>query len=198
MKDDYPSSSKDPDKSKHTREWQLLKEGDVATWVKLYKEALECAERLLGSNASYDEKRDLIQDAFITLLRKIDNGEVDIQKEPIAFLWGIMNKMCNEFWRQNKTFKNRNENICRYLEQEENPFETEETEKENWEKEVAAQFCLKSLEPDCQKVVELAIFEEKSHKEIAEIMGYTEGFVRVKKNRCMNYLRKCMNIKLSI
>jgi RNA polymerase sigma factor (sigma-70 family) len=51
---------------------------------------------------------------------------------------------------------------------------------------------LAKLEEDCKAVITYAFYQNLSHAEIAGLMGYSEGFVKVKKFRCLEYLRKML------
>lgn len=48
----------------------------------------------------------------------------------------------------------------------------------------------KTIGDDCQKVLDGFYFRKLSMREIAEDMGYAYDYARLKKNRCLNELRK--------
>ena len=48
------------------------------------------------------------------------------------------------------------------------------------------------LGQECRQLLNLYYFKKEKMKKIAEVMNYSEGFVRVKKNRCMNELKKML------
>ena len=49
---------------------------------------------------------------------------------------------------------------------------------------------LGQLEQDCRTVILYSFYQGLSHAQIAALTGYTEAFVKVKKFRCLEYLRK--------
>jgi RNA polymerase sigma factor (sigma-70 family) len=49
---------------------------------------------------------------------------------------------------------------------------------------------LAQLEDDCRSVITYSFYQGLSHAQIAGLTGYTEAFVKVKKFRCLEYLRK--------
>ncbi len=49
---------------------------------------------------------------------------------------------------------------------------------------------LKSLKEECRNIIEAAFYKKLSGSEIAQLLGYTESFVKVKKFRCLEELRK--------
>lgn len=49
---------------------------------------------------------------------------------------------------------------------------------------------LELLEDDCREVLRLSFYEKLPQAEIAQVMGYSDSFVKVKKHRCLEYLRK--------
>ncbi len=46
------------------------------------------------------------------------------------------------------------------------------------------------LEDDCRSVLTYSFYQNLNHSQIAELMGYSDAFVKVKKFRCLEYLRK--------
>jgi RNA polymerase sigma factor (sigma-70 family) len=51
---------------------------------------------------------------------------------------------------------------------------------------------LKSMKEECRNIIEAAFYKKLSGSEIAKLLGYTESFVKVKKFRCLEELRKKM------
>jgi RNA polymerase sigma factor (sigma-70 family) len=46
------------------------------------------------------------------------------------------------------------------------------------------------LKEDCKSTLSYFFYENKSGKEVAQILGFTEEYVRIKKMRCLQYLRE--------
>jgi len=71
----------------------------------------------------------------------------------------------------------------------------EKHEKEQQLNVVAA--VLKDFKEDCRKILTAFYFKKQSMKEIAAAMDYTNQFIRVKKVRCMDALKKKVKERLN-
>ncbi len=49
---------------------------------------------------------------------------------------------------------------------------------------------INTLDEDCQNVIRMTFIKKMSHAEVADILGYSLSFIKVKKFRCLGYLRK--------
>ena len=49
---------------------------------------------------------------------------------------------------------------------------------------------LDELKEDCKKIIIASFYKKLSHKAIAELMGFSTAFVKVKLHRCMDSFRK--------
>jgi len=56
---------------------------------------------------------------------------------------------------------------------------------------------LKDFKEDCRKILTAFYFKKQSMKEIAAMMDYTNQFIRVKKVRCMDALKKKVKERMS-
>ena len=72
---------------------------------------------------------------------------------------------------------------------------TEKKEKEK-QLDIVAEV-LKDFKEDCQKILTAFYFKKQSMKEIAAAMNYTNQFIRVKKVRCMDALKKKVKERLN-
>ena len=54
---------------------------------------------------------------------------------------------------------------------------------------------LKSMKVECRNIIEASFYKKLSGSEIAQLLGYTESFVKVKKFRCLEELRRKLGIR---
>lgn len=155
------------------KEFYKLHYGKVAAYVR-------------NNNGSEDEVQDLFQEAVIVLLRYLRKPDFKLNENTQigTFFFGIAKRM----W----LLKLRNSKVKSVeLTNKEQFQEDEITEKMIFEEKhelIAKHF--EDLGEDCQKILTDYYFNKVQLKTIGEQLGYTAAFVRVKKNRCMNCLKK--------
>lgn len=158
----------------------------------LYRRSYRAIEKMVMSNSgSQDEAKDIFQDGVIGLLKLIRKPEFELK----AHITTLMYSICRNLWlkklrdSRGKEFKildDEEQNIVAVdLESEIDPLEEDG-------KFEALRDQLDSIGDICKKVILYFYYQKLSHKEIAELMGYTAGYVRVRLCRCMNSLRKAM------
>lgn len=172
----------------YAQQWDDLLKWDAASWKKLYKDGFDYTFYCLGRNVSFEEKDIVFVSAIECFQDKLLTGKIKREYAPNAFLKGIIWFKCLEFWRQKKLLGGW---IPPPTETDDLPF-TEEDDLQAFQEEIALA-CFHALQPDCQQVLLMTISEDKNHDEVAETLGISSKFVRVKKHRCMNYLKSCLS-----
>jgi RNA polymerase sigma-70 factor (ECF subfamily) len=128
---------------------------------------------------------DLTQQVFLSALTNI--GRYQFRGLPFsAWLFRIAINQCNDFFR--KTRRNRTvvleessvENLYAEL--------TADQTLEEWESRLPA--ILEKLEQDELYVIELRFFEARPFKEIADILGITENYAKVRTYRILEKMKK--------
>ncbi len=153
--------------------------GDRKTLTSFSKKNFPFVKKyILQTKGTIEDVQDVFQDALLLLYRKLHSGELEIQLSINSYFIGI----CINLWRNQL----RRQQILEY---KEIPVETiedrtisvidaiSEEDQENIYQKHKTQLCANS------KQLLGLFFEGKSLRDIAGIMGYTEGYARKKK--CM-------------
>ncbi|MEP7195873.1 MAG: sigma-70 family RNA polymerase sigma factor [Saprospiraceae bacterium] len=155
----------------------------------LYREYYPMILKYVLSNSGDHEKaKDLFQEILIALIKNVRNPDFVLytgtklgtylmsigQKKWLASLAKVKNKEQVEI--------NESDFDWRDAEGESNP-EDKEVQFKKMEK------ALENIGKDCKEIIMNYYYNEISLGKIADLMGYTQGFIRVKKNRCMTKLK---------
>lgn len=145
------------------------------------------------NNGTLDDSKDTFQDTVIALMKMLAKN--DFQLNQNTKLSTLIYAIAKRLW----LLKLRNQKLnvvgadisdIQYQFSDDEEELMEKKEKEEIHESVIEK--LKSMGQECQKLLKLYYFKKVKLKEIAKIMTYSEGFVRVKKNRCMNQLKDLM------
>lgn len=129
---------------------------------------------------SEEEAKDMLQKALLVFLKKPDTFVLTSQFSTL--LVGIAKKLWS---KELDDRKKRNLYNKTNFEEHDNNFEQTRIEEEKMhEKLIKLKKFLASLSEGCRKIFKLRYQENKSHKEIAAILGITEVASRVKLSRC--------------
>lgn len=124
---------------------------------------------------SLEDARDIFQDGLIIMLEKIDNNDFELTCKFKTYLYCV----CENLWKSVLVKRQAATNyLSRRLEDDSDNDFTELQDNKLYENIFYDVF--ETLEPTFQKILKLH-WQEKSHKEIAETLGYTDGYVRKKK-----------------
>lgn len=165
---------------------EALRRGDTDAFEFLYHQyyrmVAQQANRYRWEEAKIE---DLFQDVLLALVQKVRVADFELTAKLSTFLFAIT---------RNLILKKSSKPDDIPLDEATMPSYTQpEQEEDAGIREAqlnAVADALNTLEPDCRTMLLLSFYEKRSQTEIAEIMGYTEAFVKVKKHRCLNYLRK--------
>lgn len=167
----------------YEKDWESLQNWDDHAWKSLLKESYTYTRRRLRE-APMDHVEMVAESAFACLVDKVLAKSVNINHAPENLLRGIVRNKCREYLRKNKNFQS--------LPEDHPPLVEEDFEVDPQTQEQCASACFQKLDLSCRQMLDLSIFQKKTHSEIAQIMNIAEGFVRVKRFRCLQYLRKCL------
>lgn len=125
-----------------------------------------------------DDAKDIFQDGLIIMIEKIDRDDFVLTCKFKTFLFSV----CKNLWWKVLEKRRAAEN---YLNRKLDDFVvvdfTEEYDQKVYRDLIYDIF--ESLDPVCQEMLKL-YWQDYSHKEIAEKLGYTYGYVRKKKCEC--------------
>lgn len=130
--------------------------------------------------ADKDDREDLAQEIIYNLWKSFGSFNTNLKFS--TWMYRIALNVAISFYRQEKKFKNHNEISERLIVFEEN---IEEDKESNLK---LLQEFIKELK-EIDKAIILLYLDDKSHREIAEITGFTETNVATKINRIKEKLR---------
>lgn len=144
-----------------------------------------CAQVVLRDGGLIDDAREVFQEAIYSLMLKLEDKDFSIRSNLKAYL----NQSCFNIWVATKRKRRRLkaiESVGEIESEEENTTQQQQNEKryELMYEEI------KKLSNECQDSIRLFYLEDKEDKEIAPLLNYTLQFVRQKRRRCMDKLKK--------
>ena len=137
-----------------------------------------------GMNKDADLSEDLVQNVFYRILkyRYLFRGEGDFR----TWMFHIARNVNHDHFRKNKMRKNDP------IENWEDRLGTEDNRATEFQRDEELQLLSKALDrlpEDKREILLLSKFQDKKYKEIGEIMGCSEGAVKVKVFRAMQELK---------
>ena len=168
-----------------------IRKGDQRAIKEIYKKLFRpCCYPVFNDKGSLDDAREVFQEAFISLLAKLKDPDFVIKSSLQAYLrqscFHIWLKMRRKSRRQSNT--DPNEMI---IADDQSDLEAKKIKEDRIDK---LNSCIKKAPDKCRQLLQLYFFEKKKDKEIAPIMGYSEDFVKNKRRRCINGLKKCAGV----
>lgn len=167
---------------------ESLRKGDSAAFEFLYRQYYRMVAKQANERGLQDlDAQDVFQEVLIVLVRKIHDPAFELSAKLGTFLFAIA---------RNLLLKKSSKLLVLHtadsvpLASDAQLVEMEAGADELEERLNAVTMSLDILEPECRTMLLLSFYEKRTQAEIAEEMGYTEAFVKVKKHRCLNYLRK--------
>lgn len=166
-----------------------LRQGASPAFETLYRQCFRMVAKQVADLKRPDlNAEDLFQEVLVILLRKVREPDFRLSAKLSTFLFAIARNLILKKANSRSEFSAGD--IDAYRKETPEGMEIpEEREKRESQLTVISGF-LETLEDDCRQVLLLSFYEKYSQAEIAGRMGYAESFVKVKKFRCLEYLRK--------
>lgn len=168
-----------------------LKAGKATAFEAIYRNYYPMVLKMVSDNSgSSNEAQDVFQEMLLVLVKKIRESDFKLSAKLSTYLFAVARNIWFKRGRgmQGKTSMIDSEQFSRMdLTLPENELE-DVIEREQMLDTMSAK--MDELEPDCRRILFLSIQQNFSQKEIAEIMDYSVSFVKVKKFRCLKYLRE--------
>ncbi len=177
------------DKSSDDQLMERLRHRDPHAIEQVYLQSFDrCAKVVLGDGGNKEDAKEVFQEAIFSLIIKLKNPEFAIKSNVGAYL----RQSCFNIWVHAKRRARKLQVIDAGLIQmtEETSMDEEKSALE--EKYERLYACLRKLTDACQRILDLSYYQKKKDKEIALLMDYTPEFVKNKRRRCMQSLRKYM------
>jgi RNA polymerase sigma factor (sigma-70 family) len=171
----------------------LIRQGDHKAVKQLYRDAFHyCASFVLKNQGNIEIARELFQESLFVLIKKSRDPEFKIQHSIKAFLYTVIRNL----WLKQLNQRNKG-GLELTIDDPSNHVVLEEMDdfEENRaieEKHLKLYKGIKLLKEDCRNIISLTFYKKMSDKEIAPQLGYSLEFVRKKRRRCINQLKKIM------
>ncbi len=167
---------------------QALQNNDPAALESLYREVFpQVAGYVLQNSGEMNDAQDVFQDAVVVALRYLKKPDFKLSVQFNTFLVAIARNMWLKRLRQMKRVPVHSGTVLMDILPDESDLEAEMTLDHRCAIVVDT---MAQLGEECRKLLVGFYFEKKSLAELAAELGYTDGFVRIKKGRCLAELRK--------
>ena len=165
-----------------------LKKGSSPAFEILYKQYFKMIASLItklgGKQADIE---DVFQETLFVLVKNIREPEFELTSKISTY----MHSIARNIWLK-KSQKGNKEMAIEDEELMNISYEMIHQDEDFEEKELMIGVVfdkINSLDDDCKNVIRLTFLKKLSHAEVADILGYTVAFMKVKKFRCLKYLR---------
>lgn len=166
-----------------------LRSGDSRAVKSLYRDIYPPLEHFLyQSGANSTEARELFQDSLLVLFLNLQKAEFELHCSVKTYLFSVARNL----WLKRLREKKREMGWPtapgpELIALEEGSVETRRQLEERYDAVVQA---LNQAPADCLELLEAFYFRKLPLKKIAERMGYSANFVKIKKKRCLEGLKK--------
>lgn len=165
-----------------------LQSGDAATVERIYRLYFPLvAHHVLSHKGSLEDAQDIFQDVLLALHRYLENPQFKLTSKLSTLIYSISR---NQWQNHLKTVARRQAHQQADL--------LTDLPQDGGEEALFQhiQMGISELSPECRQMLDLFYFDNKSLSVIALEMGYSSDFVKVKKFRCLESLRKAVKAKL--
>ncbi|NOT36535.1 MAG: sigma-70 family RNA polymerase sigma factor [Saprospiraceae bacterium] len=167
-----------------------LKLNEEWAFEELYQEYYPMVLKyVLNNSGTKESARDLFQEVLIALVKNVRNPEFELYSgtKLSTYIMSIAQNKWLASLVKNKTTET--------VEIGESDFDWRDAQDDNNPEDKELQFskmerALENIGKECKEIIMNFYYYNVPLGKVADIMGYTQGFIRVKKNRCMNSLRE--------
>ena len=170
---------------------EALRRGERGAVEDLYKNAFGyCASVVLNNNGDMSSAKDLFQEAIIVLFKNLKKPDFVLSCDVKTYLYSVMRNL----WLKNMNTSGKMGQRVN-LEDQGREFIDVGDEEIDQKLEIegkyeAVQTAMLRIKEDCKNLLMNYYFNKIKLKDIAVLMDYTPQFAKVKKNRCMESLKK--------
>lgn len=168
-----------------------LQRGESKAIRQLYTVAFSsCANMIVSNNGSEEDARDIFQEALLVFIKKLQTSDFKLTAQPKTYLYAV----CRNLWLKQLQKRKKTKSTVQ-IDDPNNMVPlvhvdgVEEKKILETKHELISEI-LDQLNGDCRELLLSFYFKKMPLKEIAKIMDYSDGFVKVKKKRCMDALKK--------
>ncbi len=169
-----------------------LREEKLWAFEAVYQSSFKMVRNnILKNSGTEEDARDVFQDMFIILIDKIRSKTLHLtpQSKLSTFVFGITrNLWLNRIRKAGKlTIVNQEDNTVDYVAEDEFELLQKRIDEDRFE---LIEKAFLTMGEECRKIIEMFYYQKMKTKDIATLLSYTEGFIRIKKMRCMKELKK--------
>ncbi|MEM7371429.1 MAG: sigma-70 family RNA polymerase sigma factor [Bacteroidota bacterium] len=168
---------------------EALRRGDEKAFVQVYRNYYHMVASFVQKNSGTEiQAKDLFQELLFTLVKKFRQRDFQLTVKLSTYIFSVARNKWLQQLRKNKSGPLRiQDNAQEYIIIEEDELEV----KQQFEKkhELLGKL-FKEVKEECREIIKSSFYQKLPHDQIAEKMGYSPAFVRVKLHRCMEGLRK--------
>jgi RNA polymerase sigma factor (sigma-70 family) len=174
---------------------QALRHGEEKAFEYLYRQYYASVANMVRQHQGTEEDaREVFQETMIALFKKLrDDRQFNLTASWHTLIYAIARNQWLKRYQKRQQRHERPLEASFLAETADDSAETAEQEQELEQKHIAVQQAFKAMNPDCRELLDAAFFKKLSGTEIAALLGYSESFVKVKKHRCLEALRKQVN-----
>lgn len=167
-----------------------LSQKDLSEKIKsLYKSAFyDVRYFILKNSGSADDARDIFQEAILIYLKNSQQAEFNLTSTEKNYVMGISRNIWYKHLRDKKTVTINDDDWVNRIE-EKSEFENTELIEKDFLMDMITNK-LNEISKECKDIIFHAFYQKKSSVEIAHLTGYSEQFIKVKKHRCLQGLKK--------
>lgn len=164
-----------------------IRTGDQSGINQVYKKySTMIYQLILTNNGSQQDAEDIYHEALVTMISNIRTPGFALTAKLSSYLYSISRNLWLYKLRQRGNSKMVDTELPDHILHEDQVPEIEIFE----EKHALIAKVFDSISPDCNQLLKSFYFDQKPLKDLAAEMGLTDGFIRIKKMRCMEALKK--------
>ncbi len=167
-----------------------LRKGSPKAFEELYLRYFRMVEDMVFKfNGTAEDARDVFQEALFVFVKKLREPDFTLTSKASTYIYAISrNLYLKKAGKTTVEISMDQQQFSLFAQSEPDPEGLSPNEKDSMLSVMNDK--LGQLEADCRTVIMYSFYQGLSHAQIAALTGYTEAFVKVKKFRCLEYLRK--------
>lgn len=168
---------------------EALRRGDEQAFLQVYRNYYQMVASFVQKNNGTEiQAKDLFQELLFILVKKLRQRDFQLTAKLSTYIFSIARNLWLQQLKKNKFAPVKmQEGTQEFVELDDGELEV----KQQFEKkhELLGKL-FKEVKEDCREIIKASFYQKLPHDQIADKMGYSSAFVRVKLHRCMEGLRK--------
>ncbi len=168
-----------------------LKDNQPSAYKEVYRLAFRpCATLIQKNGGTMDDAKDIFQEAILIFSDKLQQKSFNLNCKVTTYLYSIVRNLWLRRLDQDKKEGLKliiDENDYEYIRLEDGDLEQKEIKEMQLD---LVEEVMGTLQKKCQQVLIAYYYKRFSLKEVAQQMGYSYDFVKQKRKRCVDRLKK--------